>query len=186
MKQHIPNFVTGLRIVLTPLIAFVIWQPQEPWLAALGLFLFIIASASDWLDGYLARQMDIVSPVGRMLDPIADKLLVAACLLALAASRGADVMFLIPALVILMREILVSGLREYLAGSKVVVPVSLLAKWKTAVQMTALGMLIGAPLLGSTDNRMAVETIGLVLLWVAAAMTVQTGVMYFRAGFKHL
>ena len=87
MKQHIPNFVTGLRIALTPLIAFVIWQPQEKWLTALGLFLFIIASASDWLDGYLARQMNIVSPIGRMLDPIADKLLVTACLLALAAGR---------------------------------------------------------------------------------------------------
>ena len=83
MKQHIPNFVTGLRIALTPLIAFVLWQPQEKWLTALGLVLFIIASASDWLDGYLARQMNIVSPIGRMLDPIADKLLVAACLLSL-------------------------------------------------------------------------------------------------------
>ena len=185
MKQHIPNFVTALRIMLTPLIAFVIWQPQEAWLAALGLFLFIIASASDWLDGYLARQMDIVSPVGRMLDPIADKLLIAACLLALAAGRAADAVFLVPALIILMREILVSGLREYLAGSKVIVPVSLLAKWKTAVQMTALGVLIGAPILGDKD-RMLVETTGLVLLWVAAAMTVQTGVMYFRAGSKHL
>ncbi|MDP6218280.1 MAG: CDP-diacylglycerol--glycerol-3-phosphate 3-phosphatidyltransferase, partial [Alphaproteobacteria bacterium] len=147
MKQHIPNFVTGLRIILSPLIAFVVWQPQEAWLAALGLFLFIIASASDWLDGHLARQMDIVSPVGRMLDPIADKLLVAACLLALAAGRAPDAVFLVPALIILMREILVSGLREYLAGSKVVVPASLLAKWKTAVQMTALGLLIGAPIL---------------------------------------
>jgi CDP-diacylglycerol--glycerol-3-phosphate 3-phosphatidyltransferase len=185
MKQHIPNFVTGLRIMLTPLIAFVIWQPQKDWLAALGLFLFIIASASDWLDGYLARQMNIISPVGRMLDPIADKLLVAACLLALAAGRDADAVFLVPALIILMREILVSGLREHLAGNKMVVPVSLAAKWKTAVQMTALGMLIGAPILGNS-NSMIAETGGLVLLWVAAAMTVQTGVTYFRAGSKHL
>ena len=75
MRQHIPNFVTGVRILLTPLIAFVIWQPQTAFLAALGLFLFIIAGASDWLDGYLARQMNIISPVGRMLDPIADKVL---------------------------------------------------------------------------------------------------------------
>ena len=104
MRQHIPNFVTGLRIVLTPLIAFVIWQPQSAFLAALALFLFIIAGASDWLDGYLARQMNIVSPIGRMLDPIADKLLVAACLLALAAGRVADAVFLVPALIILMRE----------------------------------------------------------------------------------
>ena len=185
MKHHIPNFVTGLRIVLAPLIAFVIWQPQDPSLAALGLFLFIIASASDWLDGYLARQMNIVSPVGRMLDPIADKLLVAACLLALASSRVADALFLVPALIILMREILVSGLREHLAGSKVVVPVSLAAKWKTAVQMTALGVLIGAPMLGNAGKIVA-ETGGLILLWVATAMTVQTGVMYFRSGSKHL
>ena len=185
MKQHIPNFVTGLRIALTPLIAFVLWQPQEKWLTALGLFLFIIASASDWLDGYLARQMNIVSPVGRMLDPIADKLLVAACLLALAASRVADAVFLVPALIILMREILVSGLREHLAGSKVIVPVSLAAKWKTAAQMTALGVLIGAPILGDA-SRVTAETGGIVLLWFAAAMTVQTGVMYFRAGSKHI
>ena len=185
MKQHIPNFVTGLRIVLTPLIAFVIWQPQEPFLAALGLVLFITASASDWLDGYLARQMNFISPVGRMLDPIADKLLVAACLLALAASRAADAMFLVPALTILMREILVSGLREHLASSKLIVPVSLAAKWKTAVQMTALGVLIGAPMLSGTD-RIVAETGGLFLLWLAAAMTVQTGVMYFRAAAKHL
>lgn len=185
MKQHIPNFVTGLRILLTPLIAFVVWQPQEPLSAALGLFLFIIASVSDWLDGYLARQMNIVSPVGRMLDPIADKLLVAACLLALAAGRVADAVFLVPALVILMREILVSGLREHLAGSKIVVPVSLAAKWKTATQMTALAMLIGAPILSSTGRIMA-ETVGLILLWFAAVITVQTGVMYFRAGTKYL
>ena len=185
MKQHIPNFVTCLRIVLTPLIAFVLWQPQEKWLSAFGLFLFVFASASDWLDGYLARQMNIISPVGRMLDPIADKLLVAACLLALAAGRIADAVFLLPALIILMREILISGLREHLAGSKVIVPVSLAAKWKTATQMTALGVLIGAPILGGT-NRLVAETGGIVLLWIAAAMTVHTGFMYFRAGSKHM
>ena len=185
MRQHIPNFVTGLRIVLTPLIAFVIWQPQSAVLAALALCLFVIAGASDWLDGYLARQMNIVSPVGRMLDPIADKLLVAACLLALAAGRGTDAVFLAPALIILMREFLISGLREHLAGAKVVIPVSLAAKGKTAVQMTALGCLIGAPVL-TGDARMMVETGGLVLLWVAAAITVQTGILYFRAGARYL
>ena len=185
MRQHIPNFVTGVRILLTPLIAFVIWQPQTAFLAALGLFLFIIAGASDWLDGYLARQMNIISPVGRMLDPIADKLLVAACLLALAAGRVADEVFLVPALIILMREFLVSGLREHLAGAEVVVPVSMTAKWKTAVQMVALGCLIGAPILAG-DTRIMAETAGLVLLWAAAALTVQTGILYFRAGAKHL
>lgn len=185
MRQHIPNFVTGVRIILTPLIAFVVWQPQEAWLAALALVLFVIAGASDWLDGYLARQMDIVSPVGRMLDPIADKLLVAACLLALAAGRVADAVFLVPALVILMREFLVSGLREHLAGADVVVPVSMMAKGKTAVQMTALGCLIGAPVL-TGGTRVMVETGGLVLLWLAAAMTVHTGILYFRAGARHL
>ena len=119
-----------------------------------------------------------------MLDPIADKLLVAACLLALAAGRVADAVFLVPALIILMREILVSGLREHLAGSEVIVPVSLAAKWKTATQMTALGVLIGAPILGGASRETA-ETGGIVLLWFAAAMTVQTGVMYFRASSKH-
>ena len=106
MKQHIPNFVTGLRIALTPLIAFVLWQPQEKWLTALGLFLFIIASASDWLDGYLARQMSIISPVGRMLDPIADKLLVTACLLSLAAGRVGAVILMSARSATLFRDML--------------------------------------------------------------------------------
>ena len=106
-------------------------------------------------------------------------------LLALAAGRVADAVFLVPALIILMREFLVSGLREHLAGEEVVVPVSLAAKWKTAIQMVALGCLIGAPVLAG-DTRMMAETAGLVLLWVAAALTVQTGILYFRAGARYL
>jgi CDP-diacylglycerol--glycerol-3-phosphate 3-phosphatidyltransferase len=117
-----------------------------------------------------------------MLDPIADKLLIAACLLAFAAQRGADLLFLAPALVIISREFLVSGLREYLAGTKVSVPVSLAAKWKTAIQMTAIGCLIALP---AFPEFRWLDMTGLILLWVSAALTVQTGLAYFRASASH-
>ena len=183
MRQHIPNFVTGVRILLTPVIAFVIWQPQSAFLAALGLFLFIIASASDWLDGYLARQMNIVSPVGRMLDPIADKLLIACALLALAHVTAAGWLCMVPATIILIREFIISGLREFLAKRSFSAPVTILAKWKTTAQILALGFLIGAP---GFPNFPFAHEIGLTLLWIAAGMTVQTGYGYVRGAIRHV
>ena len=176
MLKNLPNVITFIRIVLAPVIAFILWQPQSAYLGALGLALFCFAGFSDWLDGWLARRLNTVSSVGRMLDPIADKLLIAACLLAFAAQRGADLLFLAPALVIIFREFLVSGLREYLAGTKVSVPVSLAAKWKTAIQMTAIGCLIALPVF---PEFRWLDTTGLILLWVSAALTVQTGLAYF-------
>lgn len=180
--RHLPNIITLIRVILAPVIAILIYTTL-PENSLLILSLFVIAAISDWLDGYLARQMQVISSIGRMLDPIADKLLVAGCLIALAADRGADSLFMLPALAILFREILVSGLREYLAADEVVVPVTLLAKWKTAVQMTALGCLIGAPALPIAAS---IEMIGLVILWVSAAMTVITGWQYFYAARNHL
>ena len=182
MLKNLPNVITFIRIVLAPVIAFILWQPQSAYLGALGLALFCFAGFSDWLDGWLARRLNTVSSVGRMLDPIADKLLIAACLLAFAAQRGADLLFLAPALVIIFREFLVSGLREYLAGTKASVPVSLAAKWKTAIQMTAIGCLIALPVF---PEFRWLDTTGLILLWVSAALTVQTGLAYFRASASH-
>lgn len=182
MLKNLPNVITFIRIVLAPVIAFILWQPQSVYLGALGLALFCFAGFSDWLDGWLARRLNTVSSVGRMLDPIADKLLIAACLLAFAAQRGADLLFLAPALVIIFREFLVSGLREYLAGTKVSVPVSLAAKWKTAIQMTAIGSLIAIP---AFPEFSWLNNVGLILLWISAALTVQTGLTYFQASASH-
>ena len=172
MLQNLPNVITLIRIVLAPVIAIILWQPQTAYLGVIALALFCFAGFSDWLDGWLARRLNIVSSVGRMLDPIADKLLIAACLMAFAAQRGADALFLIPALIIIFREFLVSGLREYLADTKITVPVSLAAKWKTALQMIAIGCLIAAPAFPEFNW---LDRAGLVLLWISAVLTVQTG-----------
>lgn len=182
MLNNLPNVITLIRIVLAPVIAAILWQPPSAFLGALALALFCFAGFSDWLDGWMARRLNIVSSVGRMLDPIADKLLIAACLIAFAAQRGADVLFLVPALIILFREFLVSGLREYLAGAKVVVPVSLAAKWKTAIQMTALGVLIAVP---AFPQFIWLDNAGIILLWISAILTIQTGLAYFQASIPH-
>ncbi|MCP4309486.1 MAG: CDP-diacylglycerol--glycerol-3-phosphate 3-phosphatidyltransferase, partial [bacterium] len=161
------------------------------WLA---LAIFITASVTDFLDGYLARLWHQQSAIGRILDPIADKLLVATSLLLLVSDNTIGGWSLIAALVILMREISVSGLREFLAEVQVSVPVSRLAKWKTMMQMVAIGFLLagpagdrllGGPILGSSDIGI-VSYIGLILLWISALVTVYTGFDYFRAGIRHI
>ncbi len=182
MSHHLPNFITFLRIILAPVLAVLIEQSQTGPLVLLAFGLFCLAGLSDWLDGYLARRLNIVSSMGRMLDPIADKLLIAAVLLGLSAQRGAEPVFLIPALAIVMREFLVSGLREYLAGSKVIIKVSWAAKWKTALQMVSLGCLIISPAL---SFGVWVDYTGLTLLWLSAALTAQTGLSYFIASRAH-
>ena len=182
--NNLPNIITTTRIVLTPVIAVLIWHSGNPNYALFALIMFILASISDWLDGYLARQMEVVSPLGRMLDPIADKLLICACLISLASQTTHGVFFLFPALVIILREFLVSGLREHLAGTKIALPVSLMSKWKTAAQMTAIGCLIGSGAFSSLT--ILASTIGIVLLWLAAIMTALTGLSYFKAGMSHL
>jgi cardiolipin synthase len=154
------------------------------WLRWVALALFIAAAVTDVLDGYYARAWDQQSAFGRMLDPIADKLLVASCLLMLAADNSIHGWTLWAAIVILCREILVSGLREYLAALRVSVPVTKLAKWKTTVQLVAIGFLIA----GEAGEQIFAPTtmIGIFLLWTSAILTIYTGWDYFRAGIHHL
>ena len=151
--------------------------------AGLLALLFTAAAVTDWLDGHMARRWQQQSEIGRFLDPIADKLLVSATLLMLTAFGRLSAEAILPALVILCREILVSGLREYLAGLRVGMPVSRLAKWKTFIQMVAIGFLIvgdaGPPFLSA-------PAIGESLLWVAALLTLVTGYDYLVAGLRHI
>lgn len=184
----IPNLLTYGRIVAVPLVVFCFFMEGKlqssdfaRWAA---LIIFIIASLTDFLDGYLARIWQQTSAIGRMLDPIADKLLVASCLLLLAAEGTIAGWTLWAAIIILCREILVSGLREYLAELKVSVPVTQLAKWKTAVQMVAIAFLLA----GSAGDKILPYTseIGIGLLWIAAILTLYTGYDYFRAGGRHI
>ncbi len=196
----LPNALTILRIVLVPVFAVAFVMPGDA--ARLVAFaVFVIAGVSDWLDGFAARKLKAGSDFGRMLDPIADKVLVAVALMMLVAEgtfrrvnpeTGASVfslLRLVPALIILAREILVSGLREFLAGTRVSVPVTAVAKFKTAVQMIAIGAMILTPLadvfVPGVPSR-SYSAIAYVLLWVAAALTVYTGVIYFRSGMRHL
>ena len=150
--------------------------------SALGIY--VIASITDFFDGYLARIWNQTSNIGRMLDPIADKLLVSSILLLLAAAGTIAGWSIWAAIIILCREILVSGLREYLAMLKVSVPVTWLAKWKTTLQMIAIGFLLAGP---AGDKIIPYTTeLGIILLWVAAVITMYTGYDYFRAGLKHV
>lgn len=179
----LPNILTLSRIAAVPLLALLLWWPA--WTAgyAAAFALYCVLGATDYLDGYLARAQGTVSKLGIFLDPIADKIMVAAVILVLCA-RGVIVEWhVIAALVILLREIIVSGLREFLAGLSVSVPVSQLAKWKTTFQMVALGALI---LGGALPAQAWIHMVGLMCLWVAAAMTLVTGWDYLRAGLKHM
>ncbi len=185
---NIPNILTYGRILAVPLIVgcfFVEGKLHGSDFARwTSLGLFVAASISDFFDGYLARIWDQTSNIGRMLDPIADKLLVASVLLLLAADRTIAGWTIWAAIIILCREILVSGLREYLAALKVSVPVTRIAKWKTTIQMIAIAFLLAGP---SGDKILPHCTqIGLSLLWVAALITMYTGYDYFRAGLKHV
>ncbi|WP_173931313.1 CDP-diacylglycerol--glycerol-3-phosphate 3-phosphatidyltransferase [Chelativorans sp. Marseille-P2723] len=187
---NLPNLLTYARIMAVPLIVlcfFLEGRLQSSDFArwsALGIFL--AASITDYFDGYIARIWKQTSNIGRMLDPIADKLLVATCLLLLAADTDRTIAgwTLWAAIIILCREILVSGLREYLAALKVSVPVTQLAKWKTTIQMIAIGFLLAGP---AGDKVLPYTTeAGIVLLWLSALVTLYTGYDYFRAGLKHI
>jgi cardiolipin synthase len=182
MVTSLPNLLTLSRIFAIPLIVgtFFIDGEAARWVAC-GLF--VAAAITDFFDGYFARRRNSVSSFGRFLDPIADKLLVAAVLLMLCAFDRINGVNVLPAVVILLREILVSGLREYLAELKIGMPVSRLAKWKTGIQMTALPTL----LVGSAAPQwIPAETVGAVLLWGAGVLTLITGWDYMRAGWKHM
>jgi cardiolipin synthase len=193
----LPNLLTYGRILAVPAIVgcyyleFYLKNDAGRWLA---LFIFITASVTDFFDGYLARAWQQQSALGRMLDPIADKLLVATCLLLLASDYTIGGWSLLAAIVILTREISVSGLREFLAELRVSVPVTQLAKWKTTMQMVAIGFLLAGPagdhVFPHIHVAMAgvgvVTYIGLLLLWISALITLYTGYDYFRAGLRHL
>jgi cardiolipin synthase len=184
----VPNILTCARILAIPVVVgCVFWESildGPMWLRWVALAVFIAAGVTDYLDGYYARIWDQHSAFGRMLDPIADKLLVASCLLMLAADNSIHGWTLWAAIVILCREILVSGLREYLAALRVSVPVTKLAKWKTTIQLVAIGFLIA----GEAGEQIlpATTLIGIALLWVSAIFTIYTGWDYFRAGIRHL
>ena len=183
MATRIPNLLTFSRIAVIPLLVALLWLPGDGarWTACA---LFTLAGITDYLDGYLARIWGEQSQLGALLDPIADKLLVATTLLLLAAFGRIGGLTLLPAIIILCREILVSGLREFLAGLNVGVPVTRLAKWKTGLQMVAIGFLI----VGDAGNVVVpyAAEIGVVGLWVAAVLTVVTGYDYMREGVMHL
>lgn len=186
--MSLPNILTYGRIAAIPVVVGCIYAQsildQPLWLRWVAVAIFIAAAVTDYLDGYYARIWNQQSAFGRMLDPIADKLLVSACLLMLAADHTIVGSNIWAAIVILCREVLVSGLREYLAELKVGVPVSRIAKWKTTVQLLALGFLVAGPA-GETVLP-GTEPIGLTLLWLAAALTLWTGWDYMRAGIKHV
>lgn len=181
--SRLPNLLTLSRILALPVLvgAFYLSQPLGSWIA---FVVFVLAGLTDYLDGLLARKLDVVSPLGRFLDPIADKLMVGAVIVMLVAVRWVDGVHVVAAVIILLREILVSGLREYLAELQVSVPVTRLAKWKTALQMIAIGALVWTP--AATELGLPAQEVGLAGLWGAAILTLLTGYDYLRAGLKHM
>ena len=185
----LPNLLTLSRIFAVPLLVFLLWKPA-PYDYLITFVLYCIVGVTDYFDGYLARAQGRISRLGQFLDPIADKIMVAAVLVMLMASRKADGdvpiiqdWSVIPALIILLREIMVSGLREFLAELKVLVPVSALAKWKSTLQLLALGALI---LGGAFPLQHWIHLVGIASLWAAAALTLITGWDYLRVGLKHM
>ena len=193
----LPNVLTMSRIFALPLLAFFLWWPNWAFGYLIAFVLYCLMGVTDYFDGYLARSSGAVSKLGIFLDPIADKIMVAAVILVLAAQgvlRGPYVgdMHVIAGLVILVREIAVSGLREFLGGLQVSMPVSRLAKWKTTFQLISLGALIlGRALpgwnvwLGDIEANVP-HTVGLITLWGAAILTLITGWDYLRVGLKHM
>jgi len=179
----LPNQLTIGRILAIPVIClFVAWSsgPDMYWLRWIAVLLYIAAAITDWLDGFLARRMKLNSALGKMLDPIADKLLVGALLITLAWTRDLNGWDLIPAIAIMLREIFVSGLREYLGNRSIEVPVTFLAKWKTTAQLVALTLVMAAPML------LGLGFISHLALWIAGGLTAWTGWEYLRSTWPHL
>jgi len=182
---NLPNILTLSRIASVPVLVFLV-ALRNPRADVAAAILFAMAGFTDWLDGRIARSRNLHSEIGRMLDPIADKLLVGATLMLLAGSSRLGPWGLLPAIVIMCREILVSGLREFLAGIAVRLPVTRLAKWKTGLQMVALGILLagdsGAAELGV--SWLPLSVIGVVMLWLAAIATLVSGWDYLRVSLR--
>ncbi len=180
----LPNILTYSRLLAVPLVVGLMFLPGSGYNRWWALGIFAFAGVTDYLDGYFARAYSQQSALGRMLDPIADKLLISACLMMLVADGSIAGFAICAAVIILCREVLVSGLREFLAELKVSVPVSKVAKWKTTAQILAVGFLIA----GDAGEAVLPGTkiIGLVLLWISALLTLYTGWDYFRAGLVHV
>ena len=184
----LPNLLTLSRIFAVPILVFLLWRPA-PIDYAITFVLYCLVGITDYFDGYLARAQGQISRLGQFLDPIADKIMVGAVLIMLISSRNANPvpeiagLHIIPALVILLREIIVSGLREFLAPLNISMPVSALAKWKTTLQLVALGALI---LGGAVPGQPWVHDVGIFSLWAAAALTLVTGYGYLRLGLRHM
>jgi cardiolipin synthase (CMP-forming) len=186
----LPNLLTLSRILAVPILVFLLWPVVKPITPhpisldyALAFALYCLMGITDYFDGYLARAQGTVSRLGIFLDPIADKIMVAAVVLMLVFTRDVDGWHVIAALIILLREIIVSGLREFLAGLQISVPVSQLAKWKTAFQMISLGGII---LAGALPALLWLKMAALLTLWIAAILTLITGWDYLRVGLKHM
>lgn len=182
--------LTLSRILAVPLLVFLLWpgtriDTHQPLAIdyAIAFALYCLMGLTDYFDGYVARSNGTVSRLGQFLDPIADKIMIAAVILLLVFTRDITGWHVIAALVILLREIIVSGLREYLAGLQVSMPVTQLAKWKTAFQLIALGGLI---LAGAVPDMLWVKQVALASLWGAAVLTMITGWDYLRVGLKHM
>ncbi len=182
MLANLPNILTLFRIAVIPLVAgaFFLEKPTASWVAAA---LFLVAGITDYLDGYVARTFRSTTAFGRFLDPVADKLLISSVLLLLAGYGRIDGISLIPALIILCREILVSGLREFLAGLSLSLPVTKLAKWKTLLQMFALGFLLWDE---PFPDYITLKPLALAGLWGAAFLTLVTGYDYLKKSLKHM
>lgn len=178
----LPNILTYGRIIAIPALVACFFVSGD-WSRWTAMWIFIAAGVSDFLDGYFARAWQQHSAIGRMLDPIADKLIVSAALLMLAADQTIAGWSLWAGVIILSREILVSGLREFLGSLAVGVPVTRLAKWKTVLQMVAIGFLLA----GSAGDKVwpYTTTFGLSLLWMAALLTLYTGYDYLLAAIRH-
>jgi len=175
----VPNIITIARILAIIPIVWLVMQ-DDTALRIIALVIYVIAAASDWLDGYLARAWNQYSPLGRMLDPIADKLLVGILIAALAWDGSLSALDMIPVCAILFREFFISGLREFLGNTKVVLNVTWLAKWKTTLQLIALAVVLLeriVPGLGFLSD---------ILLWIAGILTLWTGFQYLRASWPHL
>jgi len=187
MLTDLPNLLTLSRIAAIPLLVGLV-AARHPFADLLACIVFSAAAITDYFDGKLARSRRQQSDFGRMLDPIADKLLVGAALMMLVGMGRLSTFALYPAIVIMLREILVSGLREYLAGIRIGLPVTSLAKWKTGFQMGALGTLLA----GDSSAQwlhlsfIPVSLIGETMLWIAAVLTLVTGWDYLRAGLRHV
>lgn len=181
--RHLPNILTIGRLILLPFLVIMMMVPTA-WAAWTALALYTISCITDWLDGFIARRFNLQSSFGTFLDPIADKIFILTVMLTLVGNHTLSGLWLTPIILILAREFLISGLREFLGPKNIQVPVSTLGKWKTAIQMIALGFLV----VGDFGDALLPYTveIGKAGLLLATALTIQTGWDYLKVGLRHL